>query len=69
MIRSFALAVAAAAMATAPVSAQAAPARSSTPVSAESEALAGNPLLIIVLVALLVALGILAMSDEEPESP
>jgi hypothetical protein len=70
MIRSLALMAASAALAIAPVAAQAAPQRTSAPVSAESEALRGNPVIIIALIALLVALGIIALSDgNDPVSP
>ena len=71
MIRSLAFMAASAALAIAPVAAQAAPQRTSAPVSAEeSEALRGNPIIIIALIALLVALGIVALSDgNDPVSP
>ena len=70
MIRRFVLIAATAAMAAAPVAAHAAPQRLPAPVAAESEALRGNPVFVIVLLALLVALGIVAITDgDDPVSP
>ena len=70
MIRSFALVAAAAAMATAPVTAQAAPSRVAAPVTAESEELRGSPFLAPIIIALIVALTILATSGgDNPQSP
>ena len=70
MIRSLALMVASAALTIAPVAAQAAPQRTPAPVSAESEALGGSPVIIIVLLALLVGVGVIALTDSsDPVSP
>ena len=70
MIRSLALMVASAALTIAPVAAQAAPQRTPAPVSAESEALGGSPVIIIGLLALLVGEGVIALTDSsDPVSP
>ena len=70
MIRRLALMAATAAMATAPVTANAAPQRSPAPVSAESEHLFGSPIFLILLIAAVVGLGVILASDgDEPTSP
>lgn len=70
MIRSLVLTVATAALAVAPIAAQAAPPRTAAPVAEESEELGGSPFLIPIIIALVVGLIIVAITDgEEPESP
>lgn len=70
MNRSFALTAAAAALAVAPIAAQAAPERAPAPVSAESEALRASPLLVVLGLALIVGVIILATtSGDDPVSP
>ena len=70
MIRAFASIAAAAAMATAPIVAQAAPARTATPVSAESEQAFSSPMLYIFLFAAVIVLGLVIFDDDdEPISP
>ena len=70
MIRSFAFTAAAAALTTAPLAAQATPPRAPAPVSTESESLGGSPFLIPIVLAIVVALSIVLITDgEAPESP
>ena len=70
MLRSLSLIAATAAMAAAPIPAQAAPPRTPAPVTAESEALGGAPFLIPIVIAIVVALGIVLISDDDsPTSP
>ena len=70
MMRRFVLIAATAAMAAAPVAANAAPQRMSAPVTAESDALRGNPVLVVIIIAVLLALGILALTEgDDPVSP
>jgi hypothetical protein len=70
MMRRFVLIAATAAMAAAPVAANAAAQRMPAPVTAESEALRGNPVLVVVIIAVLLALGIVALTDgDDPVSP
>ena len=71
MIRRFVLIAATAAMAATPVAAHAAPQRMAAPVAAEAEELRGKPVLAVLLIAILVALGILALTDDSggPFSP
>jgi hypothetical protein len=69
MTRSFAF-TAAAALAVAPLAAQAAPPRVAAPVAEESEAIGGSPFLIPIVLAIVIALGIVLITDgEAPESP
>ena len=70
MVSKLMLSAAAAALAAAPVAAQAAPQRTAAPVSAESEQLGRSPLLIILAIFIVVALGIVALNgDDDPVSP
>ena len=70
MIRSLALTAAAAGLAAAPLAAQAAPPRVAAPVAEESESLGGSPFLIPIVLAIVVALSIVLITDgEAPESP
>ena len=70
MFRSIALTAATAALATAPIAAQAAPQRAPAPISAESERLGASPLLIILGIALIVGLIIVATTGgDDPVSP
>jgi hypothetical protein len=71
MTRTFALMAATAALAVAPVTAQAAaPSRVATPVTAESEDLRGSPVVVPIVVALIVAAIILAVGGgKNPTSP
>ena len=70
MTRRFVLIAATAALAAAPIAAQAAPERVSAPVAAEQEQLRSH-LLIPVAIAILLALGIILLSDgdDSPTSP
>jgi hypothetical protein len=57
-------------MAAAPVAAHAAPQRMAAPVAAEWETLRGNRVLLPIVIAILVALGILLVTDgDQPLSP
>jgi hypothetical protein len=71
MLRSIALMAATAAMAAAPITAEAAAPRAAAPVPAEAESLRGMPFLLPVLVAIAVALGIILLTDgdDNPVSP
>jgi hypothetical protein len=70
MFRSLALTAATAALAIAPLSAQAALPREAAPVAGESEAIGGSPVLIPVVLAIVIALSIVLITDgEAPESP
>ena len=70
MFRSLALTAATAALAVAPLSGQAAPPRAAAPVAGESEAIGGSPVLIPVVLAIVIALSIVLITDgEAPESP
>ena len=70
MVSKLMLSAAAAALAAAPVAAQAAPQRMAAPVSTESEQLGRSPLLIILAIFIVVALGIVALNgDDDPVSP
>jgi hypothetical protein len=70
MIRSFALMAGAAAIAVAPVTAQAAPSRAAAPVTGESEEVRGSPFLAPIIIAIIVALAIVATtSGDDPQSP
>ena len=70
MFRSLALTAATAALAIAPLSAQAALPRAAAPVAGESEAIGGSPVLIPVVLAIVIALSIVLITDgEAPESP
>jgi hypothetical protein len=70
MIRSFVLTAAAASLAVAPLAAQAAPVRAAAPVAEDSEALGGSPFLVPIILAVVLALAIVLITDgEEPTSP
>ena len=70
MFRSFALMAGAAAIAVAPLTAQAAAYRVGAPITAESEEVRGSPFLAPIIIAVIVALAIVATtSGDDPQSP
>jgi len=70
MLRKLIIGTATAALAVTPIAAQAAPQRLPAPIAAESEELGGSPFLIIIGIAVLLALGVVLLSDsDDPVSP
>jgi len=70
MIRTFALMAATAGLAAAPIAAQAVPQRASAPVGEEAESLRGRGVLIPAIIAIVLALGIILLTDgDNPSSP